>query len=271
MIIIDNMENLSLGCGINKKSGFSAISVAIMLFIISLITGGIYFGQNLIDNNKRNNIFTEYTKYKASVNMYSSEYRFLPGDHPTADEWLAGIASNEVGNGDSTICCKDTTTANGSAEVNESFLFWYHLSQSGYIDGEMSGQSNAATIVGEDVPSFHDISGAGWWVFFSGKLDTGWNLSDKIYGYEGNVIGLGKNSEDYLDGGVVDAEFTRTIDKKFDDALPATGVMFAIRSIAGNGSVDTGCVNQNPDYQDTDVSYDFTTEDKLCRLVFRLK
>jgi prepilin-type N-terminal cleavage/methylation domain-containing protein len=242
------------------NKAFTLIELAIVVVILGLITVGVLGAQSLIESAKRQAIVKEFQQYNLAINAYYLEYDAIPGDHSTASEWLPGA---DNGDGDKRI--------DGVTPVQESRFFWQHLTLAEIIPGEY-GMTLWSSLIKPDVPTTVLGEDTGWYIFYSGVAGHGWKFSDTpIYGKRGNLMGTGSTRGDsWLDGGTSTGREARKIDEKIDDGKAAEGKFFAIKGRIRGSVWDSGCVDQEPLYQGIDVTYDLTSDQKSCHLVFWL-
>ena len=67
-----------------KQLGFTLVEIAIVLFIVGLLLGGVLKGQELIKAARVNNIAAQLDEVKVAYLGFLDRYRSYPGDMPTA-------------------------------------------------------------------------------------------------------------------------------------------------------------------------------------------
>jgi len=234
----------------NSNKAFTLIELSIVLIIISLIVGGVVSGKSLIKSAELKSIISEFNGYLTAYNNFLIQYDDIPGDMNNASEYWPGVAADGNGN-------KKISYINGEEAVNA----WHHLSLAGLVNGTFVGGNSSYTWsseLGITVPAAK-MKGRGW-----ALVDTG-----VLHGKQGNAFGFmtpsfwpGTGPKYYPWGGSLMPKDALSIDKKFDDGDPRSGVLYI-----GN-SVPTGwlqrCINNTTGVMDLTL----TTND--CGLVFWL-
>lgn len=104
---------------VGNEDGFNLIEIAIGLFIIGILLGGILKGQELLENARLKSIITQSNQYRLAITTFMDRYEALPGDFSHATDLLgAGVTD---GNGNSLI------DGDGLAPQGEAVAFWAHL------------------------------------------------------------------------------------------------------------------------------------------------
>lgn len=215
------------------KRGFSLVELSIVIVILGLLTGGILAGQSLIKSAELRSVTTDYEKYKGATIAFRQKYEALPGDYSNAiATWGAAHATPAT-----CVTTASTTalTCDGnddgiifpSAGSNESFRYWQHLKNAGYIEGTFDGiqhgaNSYAATTA--NVPS-GKINNSLW---FAWNWGTYSGLSYMFDGAYNNILEFGRAVADNDPANpIFKPEELWNIDMKIDDGKPATGYLVA--------------------------------------------
>lgn len=267
----------------NSTKAFSLIELSIVLIIIAGIVGAVTLGNKMLEAAKINAVIADANKLKLAISNFELAYDGLPGDFNRATNFFTGYTSSGTfngtaiydkngnrpknGNGDGRICCATGT-------FQEIFYFFHHLTISGIISGEYTGISNAQPLPGVHVfPSEATGADDGWWVFYSGLGNHGWNYGTApIYGQEGNIISIGESGDNFLDGGVISALEAKKIDFKIDDGDADSGSFVTISGRqAGNGSLEeSGCVNHPPTNSSGNTEYEISETERTCHPIWFL-
>lgn len=146
-----------------KNKGFTLMEMAMVLVSIALLAAAIISAQALIRTSRLVTITADVEIYKDATINFQTKYKYLPGDIPNATTFWGSDVScpvtpdNDIpkmatcdGNGDAYI-----GDSNGSAYGNannwfESFRYWQHLSNSGFIPGNFNGALSSRTEKGVD-------------------------------------------------------------------------------------------------------------------------
>ncbi len=130
---------------LNRQQGFTLIEIAIVLVIIGLLLGGVFKGQELIENSKAKNAANDMNAIIAAYNGYIDRYKRLPGDDgPLAALTARGGSWAQVtlaGNNNGVIASNAGQTFTGGGE---SAAFWQHLKAAGFITGNVADAGVAA-------------------------------------------------------------------------------------------------------------------------------
>ena len=123
-----------------NQLGFTPVEIAIVLFIVGLLLGGLLKGQELIKAARVSNIAAQLDEVKVAYLGFLDRYRSYPGDMPTAQA-MVQIPARVVG------CAAVGTCGNGPIDPNENILVWYHLSRAGFISGSYTGVTDAGAAI----------------------------------------------------------------------------------------------------------------------------
>lgn len=125
----------SLQHAANKQTGYTLIELTLVLVVIGLLMGGVFKGQELLENARVRALQNEVRNLQTAWYLYQDRFHALPGDDPVASARWPSNASN--GNGDGLV--GDNTPTNpfagnltpGSAVEDEVANVWQHLQRSG--------------------------------------------------------------------------------------------------------------------------------------------
>ena len=139
------------------QSGFTLIELSIVLVIIGLLLGGVLKGQELMTSARIRNVVSDFSGTAAGVYGYQDRYKAIPGDDNGADARWSTTSTNGNGNG--------VLASAFDAGSGESYTFWQHLRQAGFIGGSGGGgPANAYSGklgVQDGADSFQNAGGAG--------------------------------------------------------------------------------------------------------------
>jgi prepilin-type N-terminal cleavage/methylation domain-containing protein len=215
-----------------KQLGFTLVEIAIVLFIVGLLLGGVLKGQELIRAARVNNIAAQLDEVKVAYLGFLDRYRTYPGDMPTAQAAVQIPGTGSVG------CAAASTCANGRIDPNENILVWYHLSRAGFISGSYTGITDAGAAI--QTPTSADSPSNR----YGGFLVL---VNDNDYG---DINAVTKPVLNLKTGGLMPVALIAELDRKLDDGQPGTG-SFRIGIAYGGvnpavGACLTGAANNNP-------------------------
>lgn len=225
---------------LRRTQGFSLVELAIVLVIIGLIVGGILTGQDLIRSSELSSLQSDANKIKTAVNTFRLKYNGMPGDIINATSYWGAEAScpGSVGTAQVTGTCNGNN--NGMIDYTtwtanqEHYRAWEQLTLAGLLPGSYTGRAATASVatagVAETNMPAHKLNG-----MYSLLWAQGWA---SYFSYTGHVINA------Y--GSAIDAAFltppeAASIDGKYDDGSPTTGIIFSRGSstLPGCTSSDT--------------------------------
>jgi len=195
----------------SSNKAFTLIELSIVLIIISLIVGGVVSGKSLIRSAEIRSVISEYSTYQTAYNSFIMQYDSIPGDMANASEYWPGVAADGNGNGRNYVFSSEGVNA------------WHHLSLAELVNGAYPGGAAAFginSIVGVTVPD-------------SGMKNRGWSLLDTgmLHGRQGMALGFmipkaWPGSIYYPFGASLIPKDAISIDKKFDDGNPRSGLLY---------------------------------------------
>ncbi|OWY73147.1 hypothetical protein B7486_02010 [cyanobacterium TDX16] len=113
------------------KQGFTLIELSIVLIVVSVISGGILVGHELVLVAELRSQARDIEQYNAAANAFRLKYGCLPGD--CADAISIGFGTFS-GNGNGRFDGGPAYLL-GVVDGDESRNFWYHLSRAEMIEG----------------------------------------------------------------------------------------------------------------------------------------
>lgn len=212
------------------KQGFSLVEFSIVLVIISLILGGVLGGIQVYNRAKLTAVLDQESEIAQAFLDFRKKYHAVPGDMFDASSRIAGVTQN--GNGNDLL---DTTIAAGPPRVDEYSLAFNHLTQAGLLKGSHPGDWAPENVW----KGPHD----GSHFFFCGT-----NLSICYGRYEdldgnGSINGFTESKRSILS-----PRDARTIDLKYDDGNPNTGMILGAAGFPDWSSNPTICVTAGGEY-----------------------
>lgn len=199
-----------------NRHGFTLIELAIVLTIVGLIVGSILYGQELVRAAQARLQVSQIEKLDTAVNTFRAKYNCLPGDCPHAvSSGLSSEAQYEYdGDGSGAIEITDAASIDG----DELQYFWYHLSQSRLLGGDVvpgnvpGVNSPKLAMPGQGVSG--NSSGGFWFIGAFFGLSTYRPVSHYILTTNNGYSGA---------AGVYLGPDAYRIDSKIDDGLPGSG------------------------------------------------
>jgi prepilin-type N-terminal cleavage/methylation domain-containing protein len=232
-----------------SSSGFTLVELSIVLVIIGLILGGVMVGRSMIQSARLNKVGGEFEQYSAVLALFVDKYQGLPGDMTNASQFWAGSAN---GNGDGQIT--------GSSP--EPFEFWRELARAGMIKGSFTGVTGPGNaidaIIGVNVPASAYTGGGYTATYVGGQLS---GTCCHFNGYYGNGLFFGAQyaTPSHTWGRLLRPEQMLTLDTKYDDGKPGTGIM---RAWANETCADTTVVTA------TDTAVYNLSSTAICSFIF---
>lgn len=213
------------------RTAFTLVEMAVVLVIIALLVGAITAGSHMVRQAEMQSVITDYAKYAAATAEFRQQYGGLPGDMIDATTyWPNATTGVTVGDGDGKILTGD-----------EPYQAWKQLVLAKLLDGNYSGVAvGGGASINVNVPRSR-ITNAG---FSFGYWDNGGTADADNYGQTlYNYLAIGKG----ITGGLTKGAALKPgeawqIDKKMDDAIPSTGGVVSVKTLAST------CVASNTAY-----------------------
>lgn len=263
-----------------RHTGFSLVEMSMVLMIIAVFAGAIFLGRELIMGAKIRATIGQYEYFLSAVNNFEVKYDALPGDMSNAVRYW-GAAAGSTADGLDLTCIDyavasvgaETCNGNGNGLIDrydaagppynysESFRFWQHLNNAGFLDQHFSGvvgpASNTDHVVDWNSPG-SAYPASGWSVYGDDRDYANYVLI--FDGRQGNKFELrGREDESFY--GVMSPMDAYTIDKKLDDGLPGTGQVRTYK----RGAWQPDCISTN----DASTSvYEVSHTEPECALLF---
>lgn len=221
-------------------AAFSLVELSIVLVILGLLTGGILGGQSLIRAAELRASVTDLARIKVSVETFRDKYFALPGDMPNATRFW-GAQAGGLNDGMDATCWALTAAATGRATCNgngngivetyqpETFRAWQHMANAGLIEGNYAGITGPGGGSGYMKPGYNvyqtRVAQVGIGVAY---LSNSSGSAFEFDGTLGHHFILGKDKTDFENSGpFMSPDEAWSMDRKFDDGLPAQGNIFA--------------------------------------------
>jgi prepilin-type N-terminal cleavage/methylation domain-containing protein len=221
----------------HSKNAFTLIEIAIVIVIIGMLVGGILMAKNMIHVGKLRSVVTDAELYLGAVNHFRSQYKYLPGDLPTATTYWAATTG---GNGDGQVNASSTVAP---ITPEERFYFWQQLNLAGFIEKTLPGAAANATFTPKtNIPDAKLENGA----FAFSYINNAASTTD--YAAAGNALIIGNISgTGPTIAALLKPDDAYNIDRKMDDGLPGAGKWLASSSGTGVGAFGaaTGCASAN--------------------------
>ncbi len=206
-----------------KTRGFSLIEIALVLVIVSLILGGVFKGQALIDSARVRSLANEVSGIRTAWYSFQDRYRSIPGDFSNARAQIDDAA--EPGNGNGRI-----------DDARERAGVWQQLSLAGFINGDYDGaqqSSGTATDVECSVATCPRNPFNGFY-----KIS-----------YSAQAADVAGPAHEIFTGAQIPVSILSQLDTQLDDGSPNSGRFRVHRSFVsactrnGEWDVSTGHVN----------------------------
>jgi prepilin-type N-terminal cleavage/methylation domain-containing protein len=259
--------------------GFSLLEMSIVLLIIALVVGGLSVGSSMMASTTIRNIAIRAFEYSSAIDTFKQKYQALPGDMPNATQiWGRAddgvpISSNcalpesDISTASPQATCNgdgDRTIGRIAAQTYEVFRAWQQLKNAGIITGTYTGIAGAdgvsQELVGQNIPAGEDDGGGYSINYVNDSALPAAYFSGASYGH---VIFYGTEvyGNNFARGAAISASNSYNLDKKIDDAVPATGKLRVF-----NNTTQPNCATTNVA---TTAVYQRDNEGSLdCTLLF---
>jgi prepilin-type N-terminal cleavage/methylation domain-containing protein len=248
-----------------RNAGFSLVELSIVLVILGLLVGGVLTGKSLIRAAELRAVGTEYNEYIMAIQSFRVKYQAIPGDMKNATRFWgradggADLTQNCAAPATDTDTGTPTCNGNGNGIIDPQFFpsnysehyrLWEHLAEAGLINGSYTGIAPAtpwAATPGLDIPATRSggVFLAWWWNYAHVSTSPIWPGNyEKIFLWS-------------TPAGLTPSE-AWGIDKKFDDASPAKGI---VRTQYNNTTCSTTNVQATAEYH-------LQSTDPVCAFVF---
>lgn len=256
------------------RHGFSLVELSIVLVILGLLTGGILAGQSLIRAAELRGSLTELDRYKSALHTFRDKYMAIPGDMTNATSfWGSAGGTGSIADISCYSVPSTTTTCNGDGNGrisepsgsawNEQWRAWQQLANAGLIEGSYPGVQGSyaggsvANVPRLNVPATK-LNSTAYWILLNLN-----NAASTQY-FAGTRWG------NYLSNGgplatSLDPTEAWNLDKKIDDAAPATGSVTAYK---GNGSTTYCTSNAGTLADSVSATYRLDITSRDCYLYF---
>ncbi len=194
-----------------NQSGFAMLEVSFVLVMVTLILGGVWKGQELINIAMVKDLESDFKNIPSFIYSYQDKYKAVPGDDLDVVNHVGGIlAATPSGLRDNGVIDGNW---NSTTVTDESFLFWQHVRLAGLTSG-------STTIT---APAYLPVNAAGGVIGVQGGTAIASN--SPING------GLGQNHPirgTYImcSAGIL-GKYAKVLDLNLDDGNTATGSMMA--------------------------------------------
>ena len=258
------------------RAAFTLAELAIVLVVIGLLVGAVVGGAALLRQSELQTVVADYTRYSNAAAQFTQAYGGPPGDILDATNYWGTnvtyctvVATNNTpgtcnGNGDGQIL-----TAQPIATIpntNEVFRAWQHLMLAKLIDGNYSGVAGSGgalqAVIGTNIPKSR-VTNAGWSFYYKAvtSADTDFYNQDlSNYLFFGSPVTNGLTQ-----GAALTSSDAWQVDKKMDDALPASGRVMALKP-----SPSTITPNCTTSVTDASAQYNLAKSGILCSLLMSI-
>lgn len=256
------------------RSGFTLIEMCIVLAVFGLLVSAVLAGQALIKASQLNGIMDDMTRYTDAIQQFKDKYKAMPGDMANAESyWGTASGGCPAGAGSDTEVCNGTGDGiifriNDAANGAEILSFWVMLANSRFISGSYRyvGTTASSHELGVNYPP-SSYPGGTFSVFYGSSAIFGSMLHATTSPYNVHWIVFGRLVGN---AGVMRSALTPddafSIDAKYDDGMPGTGVIRAGRNSTVYGFT--------PNCQTSDVvttaQYNRTNTEEACVILYAL-
>lgn len=209
------------------------VELSIVLAILGLLVGGVLAGRSLIRAAELRSVVTDASSYLTAVSNFRNQYRYLPGDLPTATSYWSAATN---GDGDGLIA------------DDERYGLWQQLYLAGFVPTAYTGATGSGGandfVLGSNIPKSR-IANAGFSMYYANLTA----LMSKVYvANMGNMLTFG-GSVGPVDGPPITAILSPpdayTVDMKVDDGMPGTGNWMANSAGGGDFGTSTSCTTSS--------------------------
>lgn len=235
-----------------RGHGFTLLELAIVLVIVGLVVGGVVIGQDMVRATALQSTVAQIARFNSAALTFKAKYNGLPGDLSIGEAGSFGLSffvapeAGEPGgqNGDGRIEGQlGSGSVNGRTASGETLLFWRHLSEAGYVGGQLgNGWDMSSLFTDSPAATMLPASTLSPSSYFAVYHDTRHYL-------ELNGISYVRSDGWYLmdNGPQLSCAHAHALDSKLDDGLAYTGVVVATQSALGGLlniiALDTDCVD----------------------------
>lgn len=210
-----------------SQRGVTLAELSISIAIISLMIAGTFGGMSIVKAAKVRKSVSEFTSYMSAINEFKSQYKYLPGDLPTASDFWSGAHN---GTGDEIV----------DENISEDLYVWEHLADAKLIPGSYTGVAGGGSYKYVD-----GTNSIGSEVFISGIFSFSSRSGTALYNTFGNIIRLGGNAASGPINPIMSGKDAYAIDAKIDDGFASTGIFYAVRNSASCTDADYSAVSAN--------------------------
>lgn len=209
-----------------SRDGFTLVELSVVIVIIGIVVGGILSAKAMVRASTLRTVAKDANMYITNIGTFRSQYRYLPGDMPTATRYWSSAANG---------------TGDGKISGDERFQAWYQLNQAELVEATYRG-SDAGTPdfkMGDNIPNSR-VEGGGFSVFYASL-----SASTTNFVIAGNLLAFGAHTSDTSPpiNAILVPEDAYNIDMKSDDGVPGTGNWIA--NSTNSFGASTGCASDN--------------------------
>jgi prepilin-type N-terminal cleavage/methylation domain-containing protein len=237
-----------------SQKGFSLIELAIALTVIGILTAGALTGQRMIETANLRSVITDLQEYQGAFKIFKTQYGAYPGDISNAHSYWDNGANTVCGTAAQCNGDKNGKIELGSADNDrEVQRAWQHLSLAQFIEGRYNGLGPRCAAGSQPTGP---IDGS---TYLFGVATTA------VFGKYGNSIefaGIGS-----CEGPILMPSEAKEIDKKIDDGVANTGLLFAVDGVGQSAAACSQAIGHA-----TGANYSTLSDTaKRCRLYLWLE